>query len=45
MIAAHPKLVTFGIGVAIALSVGTALGVLDPHQQAFAMKNAQPVDT
>jgi hypothetical protein len=35
IITAHPKLVTFGIGLAITFVVGTAIGMVD-HQQAFA---------
>ena len=31
----HPKLVTFGIGLAITFVVGTALGMID-HNQAYA---------
>jgi uncharacterized membrane protein len=34
-ITAHPKLVTFGIGLAITFVVGTAIGLVD-HNQAFA---------
>jgi len=36
-ITAHPKLVTFGIGLAITFSIGIAIGMLD-HNQAFASK-------
>jgi hypothetical protein len=36
----HPKLVTFGIGLAITFAIGTAIGMLD-HQQAFAATNTQ----
>jgi hypothetical protein len=35
-ISAHPKLVTFGIGLAITMAVGTAIGMLDHSQIAFA---------
>ena len=46
-IAAHPKLVTFGIGLAISFAFGTTIGMLD-HNQAFAVNNqtriAQNVD-
>jgi len=35
VITAHPKLVTFGIGLAITFVVGTAIGMVD-HQQVFA---------
>ena len=31
----HPKLVTFGIGLAITFVIGTAIGMVD-HQQVFA---------
>jgi hypothetical protein len=34
-IATYPKLVTFGIGIAITFVMGTAVGMVD-HQQAFA---------
>jgi hypothetical protein len=34
-ISPHPKLVTFGIGLAITMAVGTAIGMVD-HNQAFA---------
>ena len=39
----HPKLVTFGIGLATTFVVGTAIGIVD-HNQAFAnihMSNTQ----
>ena len=35
IISAHPKFVTFGIGLAITFVVGTAIGMLN-HNQAFA---------
>lgn len=35
VITAHPKLVTFGIGLAVTFAIGTAIGMLD-HNQAFA---------
>ena len=35
MITAHPKLVTFGIGLAITFVVGTAIGLVD-HNLVFA---------
>ena len=35
---AHPKLVTFGIGLAITFAIGTAIGMMD-HNQAFAVNN------
>jgi hypothetical protein len=37
---AHPKFVTFGIGLAITFVIGTAIGVVD-HQQVF----ASPINT
>jgi hypothetical protein len=38
IITAHPKLVTFGIGLAIAFVIGTAIGMVDAnHQLAFAV--------
>ena len=36
IITEHPKLVTFGIGLAITFVVGTAIGMLDHGQLAFA---------
>lgn len=30
--AAHPKLVTFGIGLAITFVIGTAIGMIEPRQ-------------
>jgi hypothetical protein len=33
---AHPKLVTFGIGLAITFAVGTAIGMIDHGQMAYA---------
>jgi hypothetical protein len=39
MITAHPKLVTFGIGLAITFVIGTAIGMVD-HNQAFAGTDA-----
>jgi hypothetical protein len=35
MVVSHPKLVTFGIGLAITFAIGTAIGMVD-HNQAFA---------
>ncbi len=32
IIASHPKLVTFGIAVAISVVVGTAIGLISPEQ-------------
>ena len=31
-ISAHPKLVTFGIGLAITMAIGTAIGMVDVQQ-------------
>jgi hypothetical protein len=31
-IAAHPKLATLGIGLAITMTIGIAVGMLDTHQ-------------
>ena len=38
IITAHPKLVTFGIGLMITFAFGTAIGLSD-HNQAFAVGN------
>jgi len=38
IITAHPKLVTFGIGLTITFVIGTAIGMVD-HNQAFAITN------
>jgi hypothetical protein len=38
-ITTHPKLVTFGIGLAITFAIGTAIGTLDHGQMAFAEGN------
>ena len=32
VMAAHPKLVTFAIGLGITMVIGTAIGMLDQHQ-------------
>jgi hypothetical protein len=37
IVTAHPKLVTFGIGLAITFVIGAAIGMVD-HNQAFASK-------
>jgi hypothetical protein len=37
LMATHPTLVTFGIGLAITLSIGMALNMVDP-QHAFAFR-------
>jgi hypothetical protein len=42
IITAHPKLVTFGIGLAITFVIGTAIGMVD-HNQAFALR-VKPVE-
>ena len=38
MVTSHPKLVTFGIGLAITFVIGTAIGMIE-HNQAFAFLN------
>jgi hypothetical protein len=38
VIASHPKLVTFVIGLAVTFAIGTAIGMVD-HGQAFAKAN------
>ena len=38
-ISAHPKLVTFGIGLAITFAIGTAIGMIDHSHMAFAAKS------
>jgi hypothetical protein len=35
-ITAHPKIVTFGIGLAITFVVGAAIGMLNHHNLAYA---------
>jgi hypothetical protein len=42
IVAAHPKLVMFGIGLGITFVVGTAIGMVE-HNQAFAVN--QPINT
>jgi hypothetical protein len=43
---AHPKLVTFGIGLAITMAIGAAIGMLDHSHLAFASKStSKPADT
>ena len=37
-VAAHPKLAVFGIGLAITMAVGAAVGMLDHSHMAFAQK-------
>ncbi len=39
IVTAHPRLVTFGIGLAITFVIGTAIGMID-HQQVFAAATA-----
>jgi hypothetical protein len=36
VLTSHPKLVTFGIGLAITFAIGTAIGMFDRSQIAFA---------
>jgi hypothetical protein len=36
MVVAHPKLITFGIGLAVTFVIGTAIGMVD-HNQVFAV--------
>jgi hypothetical protein len=36
LLTAHPKLVTFGIGLAITFVIGAAIGVVDSGHNAFA---------
>jgi hypothetical protein len=35
----HPKLVTFGIGLAVTFAIGLAIGMVD-HNQAFAVQQS-----
>jgi hypothetical protein len=37
-ISAHPKLVTFGIGLAAIMAIGAAIGMVDNHHLAFAQR-------
>jgi hypothetical protein len=39
IVASHPKLVTFGIGLAITFVVGTVIGMID-HNQAFGSQSS-----
>ena len=39
IVASHPMIVTFGIGLAITFVVGTAIGMID-HNQVFAAATA-----
>lgn len=36
----HPKLVTFTVGLGITMAIGTAIGMLDHSQMAFAVANS-----
>ncbi len=38
----HPKLVTFGVGLAITFAIGLAIGMLDHNQLAFAGNRNHP---
>jgi hypothetical protein len=40
VISAHPKLVTLGIGLAITLAIGTAMGMVDVQQAHAIQSNA-----
>ena len=40
VIAAHPKLATLGIGLAITLAIGTAIGMVDVQQAYAILSNA-----
>jgi hypothetical protein len=40
-ISAHPKFVALGIGLAITMAVGAAIGMLDHSNVAFAYNNQQ----
>jgi hypothetical protein len=45
IITAHPKLVTFGIGLAITFVIGTAIGMVDHEafaRQSISQHNHQP---
>jgi hypothetical protein len=39
-VSAHPKLVTFAIGLALIMAVGTAIGILDQQHLAFAASSS-----
>ncbi|MDQ6722750.1 MAG: hypothetical protein M3Z01_00580 [Thermoproteota archaeon] len=41
IVASHPKLVTFGIGLAITFVIGASIGMVD-HHQVFA---SNPINT
>ena len=41
-IAAHPKLAALVIGLAIAMAVGTAIGMLDVHTTAALVQRGDP---
>ena len=36
---AHPRLVTFGIGLAITFVVGTAIGIIEHHNLSYTISN------
>lgn len=40
-ISAHPKLATLGIGLAITLAIGTAIGMVDHSHMAYAHAQQQ----
>jgi uncharacterized membrane protein len=44
LLTAHPKLVTFGIGLAITFVIGAAIGMVD-HNQAFASASNTPINS
>jgi ABC-type nickel/cobalt efflux system permease component RcnA len=43
-ISAHPKLVTLGIGLALTLAIGTAIGMVDHSHMAFAARQTMDQD-
>ena len=42
--AAHPKLATFAVGLGITMAIGTAIGMLDHSQIAFAASRTTNVN-
>ncbi len=42
VLVAHPKLVTFGIGMAITFVVGTVIGMFDTHFSILAFASRDP---
>jgi hypothetical protein len=40
VMAAHPKIATFAIGLGITMAIGTAIGMLDHSQIAFAASSS-----